>query len=278
MKQIDYLVVGHFTLDMILTGFAIGGTVSFSGRVAAALGANTAVLTSTAANETGLTALSGLHVHSIPAAHTTTFENIYTSNGRQQILHAVAAPITRADLPESWKEPAIVHLAPVSNELDPLLINQFPNSFIGLTPQGWMRRWNEEGHVYAVEWSDAADILPRATAVVLSEEDLLNDTMLAQYRQLTRVLILTTGINGCTLFIDDEAYDIPAPVVNEVELTGAGDIFAAAFFMKCKETHGDYFQAARFANEIASLAVTQKALETKVARIRQYLQTLPETC
>ncbi|MCP5095293.1 MAG: hypothetical protein GY943_07060 [Chloroflexi bacterium] len=274
MEQIDYLVIGHFTLDRISTGYIAGGTVSFSGRVAAALGANTAVLTSIAKNEERLNALSDLLVHSIPATHTTTFENIYTENGRKQILHAVAGLITVQDVPPSWRQPTVAHFGPLTNEVDPYLINQFPDSFIGLTPQGWMRRWDEDGHVYAVEWPDAAQFLPKATAVVISEEDLLNDTMLTQYREWSNLLVLTTGVNGCVIFIEDNTYTIPAPDVNAVELTGAGDIFATAFFIKYQETNGDYCHAARFANEIASQSVTQANLDAKVKQIQHWLKTM----
>ncbi len=271
METIDYLVIGHLSRDVVAAGFAVGGTVAYAGRAAQAMGANVAILTSTVSDEPGIAALSGVQVCSIAAKASTTFENIYTENGRLQILHDLAQPITPVHLPSTWSQPAIVHFGPLANEIDPQMVHQFPNSIIGMTPQGWMRRWDENGHIYAQEWEQAAEILPLATAVILSQEDLLNDEMLAQYRKWSKLLVLTKGANGCTVYYEDETHHIPVSTVTEIEPTGAGDIFAAAFLLKYQQTDGDYCQAAGFANEIAAQSVTQSGLDAKMARIRQFL-------
>jgi len=271
MDAIDYLIIGHLSRDIVRTGFTVGGTVAYAGRAAHALGANVAILTSTISDEPGIDALSGINVCSIEANASTTFENIYTENGRLQILHDVAESITAVHLPTDWTQPTIVHFGPLANEIDPQMVHQFPNSIIGMTPQGWMRRWDENGRVYAQEWEQAAEILPLATAVILSKEDLLNDEMLAQYKRWSKLLVLTQGPKGCTVFCDDEMHHIPVSTVTEVEPTGAGDIFAAAFLLKYQQTNGDYCQAAGFANEIAAQSVTKRGLDAKMACIKQFL-------
>lgn len=276
MIEIDYLVAGYVCRDLVPTGYNVGGTAAYSGRVAQMLGYRTGVLTSTAVAEEGLNTLPpAIHLCAIPAEKTTTFENVYTPQGRQQTLHAVANKITVADYPTDWSEPAILHLGPIANEVDVAFVRRFPNSVIGLTPQGWMRRWDENGRVYAQEWPRAAEILPLATAVILSVEDLLDDHMLERYRAWAKLLVLTSGFDGCTVFHhEDGVLQIPAPQANEVEPTGAGDIFATAFLIRYHQTGGDYVEAGRFANIVASQSVTQVGLDNKIVRMRQFLQEL----
>ena len=269
--MIDYLVIGHITADLTPTGTLVGGTVAYSGRTAQVLGCDTAVLSSAAVGYDWQHALPGIQVEAIAAEYTSTFENIYTENGRRQILHHVAAPITQADVPSAWQRAAIVHLGPLTNEVDANVIDLFSNSLIGMTPQGWLRRWDDEGVVYARAWELAEWTLPRAAAVILSYEDLLDEHMLEQYRQWSKLLVMTQGPQGCTVFLGDEVRQIPAPSVIQVEPTGAGDIFAAAFLYRLYQTDGNPWEAARFANKVAAQSVTQVGLGAKLEAIKKVI-------
>jgi sugar/nucleoside kinase (ribokinase family) len=147
------------------------------------------------------------------------------------------------------------------------MIHLFSNSLVVLTPQGGLRHWDENGRVTPQPWPAAAHILPLAAAVIISEEDLLDDNMLAQYRAWSHLLIMTQGASGCTIFIGDDARYVPAPAVPEVEPTGAGDIFATAFLIRLEQTNGNPWEAARFANQIAAQSVTQVGLAAKLDAI-----------
>lgn len=272
VNKIDYLLIGHITRDVTPEGDLVGGTVSFAGRTGHALGCQTAVLTSCQPDYEGLDKLADLAVTVVPAANTTTFENVYTENGRIQTIHAVANPINEAHLPADWTNPAVVHLGPLTNEVDPAIIHQFPNSIVGMTPQGWMRRWTEDGTVYARDWPEAAHYLPLADAVILSEEDLLDEEMLPRYRQASKLLILTENVRGCTVFAGTEVRHIAAPSVAEVEPTGAGDIFAAAFLTRYWQNGRNPWQAAEFANIVAAHSVTQVGLDAKIRFIQKTIQ------
>lgn len=269
VETIDYLVIGHITRDIVAAGNLVGGTVAYSGRVAHALGCNTAVLTSCELDYEGLAALTQLALEVIPATHTSTFENIYGANGRTQMLYTVAEKIRPEHLPSTWQQPSVVHLGPLTNEVDPAIMRQFASSIIGLTPQGWLRRWTEDGRIYAREWHEAEQFLPLADVVILSEEDLLNDEMLPRYRQLAKLLIMTENVRGCTVFAGDEVRQIPAPAVVQIEPTGAGDIFAAAFLTKYARNGSNPWQAAEFANFVAAQSVTQTGLDAKIELIQQ---------
>lgn len=271
---VDYLVVGHMTHDVLPDGFAIGGTVAYSGATAKVLGCHTAVLTSAAADHDWEAVLPGLQVQNVAAEATTTFENVYTPQGRRQRILAVADRLTADQVPLAWRNVPIVHLGPVANEIDPAVIDLFDNSLVGLTPQGWLRRWSEDGQVYADHWPAAEQVLPRAAAVVLSQEDLLNAAMLEHYCRLSRLLVLTAGRGGCTVYWRGQVRDFPAPGVTSVEETGAGDIFAAAFLVRLRQASEDPWDAAVFANHVASASITQVGLPAKMAAIEDALAQL----
>ena len=96
--------------------------------------------------------------------------------------------------------------------------------------------------------------------------------MLVQFRKCSKLLVMTRGWGGCTIFQGEDICHIPAPDVEEVEPTGAGDIFATAFLLQYLETDGDACEAGRFANHVASQSVTQIGLDTKLARIKASLE------
>ncbi|MCB9420928.1 MAG: ribokinase [Ardenticatenaceae bacterium] len=270
MEQLDYLVIGHVTCDLTSTGEQVGGTVSFSGRTAQALGCRTAVLTSAAPDYDLSEAMAGMMVHRKPSAATSTFENIYTPDGRIQILHNRAEPLTAVDVPSGWLRTPIVHLAPLTNEVDADLARVFSNSLIGITPQGWMRQWDGNGRIYPREWPEAEKVLPLAAAVILSEEDLPDRDTLDKFLSLSRLLVLTQGYQGCTVYFGDEIRQIAAPQVQEIEPTGAGDVFAAAFLVRLYQTGGNPWEAARYANEFAAYSVTQVGLEAKIEQVSRF--------
>jgi hypothetical protein len=267
MSQFDYLAIGHITHDQTAAGLTVGGTVAYAGRAAQALGCRTAVVTSAEESYDVAAALPEITVRHVPALQTTTFANHYNGTGRQQWLYGLAAPLAAGDIPVAWRRSAIVHLAPVAGEVDPDTIRLFTNSLVGVTPQGWLRRWDETGRVSPTRWPAAETVLPLAAAVIMSEEDLPDRAFLDLCREYARLLVLTQGPAGCTVFLAGEARSFPAPAVMAQDLTGAGDIFAAAFLIRLLQTRGNAWEAAAFANEIASESVTQDGLDAKIAHL-----------
>lgn len=274
MDPITYLAIGHVSQDLTPAGPALGGSVTFSALTARALGCQAAILTSAPGGAPPLLQpLESLHLHRVPADHFTTFENIYTPQGRVQTLSARATPLGVGDLPPHWHSPSIVHLAPVADEVDPALVGAFPQALIGLTPQGWMRCWDASGHVSYQPWAAAPDLLPRVGAVILSIEDIRGDEALAEaYARQAAILVVTRGELGCTLYSQGDVTHIPAPRVEVKDPTGAGDIFAAAFLIRLHAA-GDPISAARFATRLASASVTRVGLESlpDAATIREAL-------
>jgi hypothetical protein len=263
VQEIDYLIVGHVCQDMTPEGPRLGGTVAFSALTAQSLGLRVGILTSAPANTNGLLApLQAVPLVCVPSEQPTTFKNIYTPTGRVQMLLMRAEDLHWHDLPAAWRRPTIVHLAPVANEVDPAMAGRFDGALIGATPQGWMRCWDEFGQVSFQPWLHAHQVLDHAQAIVLSLEDVEGDEDLIDYlAEQADAMVVTRGRDGCTLHIQGQSTHIPAPHVEECDPTGAGDIFAAAFFAHLKATN-DLLVAARFATLLASDSVTRSGLDS----------------
>lgn len=244
-----------------------GGSVTYAARVAEALGCRVAIVTSVASDLDLDSAFPGIAIENVPTATTTTFENIYKDGRRQQKIYTVASSIQRKHIPQAWIRAPIVHLGPIANEIDPSIISLFSNSIVGLTPQGWFRRWDENGQVTSGDWPEANDVLQMAAAVILNEEDLKDLSVLEVFREKARLLVLTEQAGGCTVHCRGESRHFPAPRVVEVNPTGAGDSFAAAYFVRLHQTRGNPWDSAEFANRVAAASVTQETIDDKIIAI-----------
>lgn len=261
MSQIDYLCIGHVTRDLTPDGPLVGGTVAYAALTAKALGLRPAVVSSASPDFDLSRVLKDIPVLLLQAKHTTTFENRSTPRGLQQILHSVAEPLGPGLIPPEWRSPAIAHLGPVANEVDPGVLYLIKSEIIGLTPQGWHRRRDRNGQVRFASWERAREVLPLATAVVVSEKDLCGEVNRDIYRRQCRLLVVTRGAAGCVVYHQGEERRFPALNIPEIDPTGAGDIFAAAFFIRFRETDGDPWEAARFATLAAGPGVRRRGLK-----------------
>lgn len=259
LEPIDYLVVGHLTRDMAAEGPRLGGTAAYSALTAAALGLRVGIVTSWG-TELPLGPLRPIQVVNFPTDKSTVFENIQTPQGRVQYVRHIAPSLDYYMVPEAWRNTPIVHLGPVAQEVEPGMVRSFPASLIGVTPQGWLRSWDKEGRVHPSEWPEAQFVLERASASVISVEDVGGDeSRIEEMAASSRVLAVTEANLGCRLYWNGDVRRFPAQVVNEVDPTGAGDVFAACFFYRLSTTR-DPWEAARFATQLAAISVTRPGL------------------
>ena len=94
----------------------------------------------------------------------------------------------------------------------------------------------------------------------MSVEDVNRDLELVEaMAHQTRVLCVTEGESGSVLYWNGDRRRFRPPLVKEVDATGAGDIFAAAFFTRMYTTR-DPWEAARFATNLAAYSVTRTGL------------------
>ena len=265
----DFLTIGHVTRDILPDKtFSLGGTVTFAALTAYRLGLVAAI--TTCADAELLTDLParlphiGLAVRTSPA--TTSFVNTYHEGFRTQYLRARADHLQLEDVPETWRKASVVLFGPLDQELSPSLVRLFPRhpgSIFAATPQGWLRRWDEDGRVWPAPWTAAGEILPLLDVLILSHDDLLPfangnrtdaDAMLSHWSMQVPLLVATDGRHGATLFQHGIAERFPAYPAHEVDPTGAGDVFAAAFLVHYHR-HSDPRKAVDFANCVASLSI-----------------------
>lgn len=256
---IDYLLIGHLSEDRTPEGPALGGTVAYAGLTAHALGCGVGIVTS-ASEALDLAPIRELALSLKLAPVSTSFENRYTSKGRVQTLLGRASDLELADVPLAWRNPKIVHLAPLACEIPAELAQAFPSSFLGVTPQGSMREWDSAGRVRLRSWESVHDLLHAADAVVLSIEDLGMDITAAEAMAThCRVLVVTEAAQGARVYTQRRSESVPAPSRQEVDPTGAGDIFAAVYFIRLQQS-GDPWEAAEIANQIAAASVARRGL------------------
>ncbi len=258
-EPIDYLVIGHLTKDLTQAGARLGGTAAYASLTAHILGARVGVVTSWA-EDLSPDPLNAIPIRNFLSETTTTFENIQTEKGRVQIVHDVAPRLDYFNIPEAWRTAHIVHLGPVAQEVEPGLIRHFPSALIGLTPQGWLRTWDKSGRVSTSEWPEASFMLEQAGAVVISIEDVGGDeSRVEEMAASCRILAVTEAQHGSRVFWNGDVRRFRPMSVTEVDATGAGDIFAAAFFIRMQATR-DPWEAGRFATALSAISVTRPGL------------------
>jgi len=98
-------------------------------------------------------------------------------------------------------------------------------------------------------------------AVVLSIEDVKGDwDLMEKWAKYAKILAVTMGEQGAAIFFKGERIHLAAPRVREIDQTGAGDVFASAFFMRLFHSK-DPIAAGKFAVSIASASIEDYGLK-----------------
>jgi sugar/nucleoside kinase (ribokinase family) len=249
------LAVGHVTFDRRDSGFVLGGSVSYGSLTAEKLGWEAAVLTAAGPDFDPGRDLPGIptFVHRSPA--TTRFANLYGPGGtRRQVLSSRAEGIELMPLPETWRAPDALLLCPVAGEIEGSLAPAFEASCVGAVGQGWLRAFDVEGNVSAQEWPDPARALLGVHVLFVSQHDLPEERDPKDLLAYVPLVAVTRGWRGVSLLSRQGGVEVPGYPRPEVDPTGAGDVFAAAFLVGYHE-RADPHEAAVFACCAASCAV-----------------------
>ena len=264
-------------------GWRLGGSVAFAALTASRLGLRAAVVTSGPEEVRAALAASLPEVllHTVWSAQATDYENIYIDGRRRQYLRGRAAPLALDSIPVAWRKAPLILLAPIADEVDPELapaLATSPDIQVAATPQGWLRRFDAGGEVApAPDAFAVARILPYLQALVVSDEDLVPSSrlrsriglgphveldavepehrLLATWARSVPLLAVTGGKEGADLYGQGrESEHFSGYPAREVDPTGAGDVFAAAFLIELRRT-GDARLAMDFANRAAACSV-----------------------
>lgn len=255
MPRYDYTTVGHVTIDVLDDDGSrrAGGTAFYSALQAARLGLRTLILTRGAPAEIEALLESyrdELDLRVIPAECTTTLQTVGMGLARHQRLLAWAGAIEEPIEVDT----TILHLAPIARETPRAWCGAA--RFVGLTPQGLVRAWNAAGEIALGPLRP--ELLPRrCDAWVLSEREraCCAEPAAAAVAAGT-VVAVTAGAHPTELRLPDgELARVPVPTIAApVEDLGAGDVFAAAFFIALRDGLSPT-KATAFANAAAAVRV-----------------------
>jgi sugar/nucleoside kinase (ribokinase family) len=285
--RFDYVTVGHVTRDAIdsMEGGTIyrpGGSAFYSALQAARLGLRTLIVTQGVPTEIeALLApyLAELDLRVIPAEHTTTLSTRGMGAERSQRVLAWAGPIVEP----LELDAAILHLAPIARETPVSWAGRA--AFVGITPQGLVRQWEQgvaplqldaasllgdiplvppdsdvpAGDISEVEL-DPSMLPERFDAAVISEHECAScHKLFSAARHCGAHVVVTAGARPTTVHMPSAGADSVVqtstpPIVAVRDDIGAGDVFAAAFFVALADKRGP-LEAATFANAAASVRI-----------------------
>lgn len=265
----EFVAIGPVTRDVVPGGgWRLGGTVTFAAHTATRLGMRAGIVTAAPADLAD--ALRAALPEVALAAHfsdqATTFENSYTESGRHQLLLARARMLTVADIPPGWLDAPIVLLAPLAAEVDPALAAASASPLLAATPQGWMRGWDAAGRVRPRALTDEEEAaLEHVQALLLSREDVgwtgaggpADDAarrQIADWARRIPLVAVTCGPGGADLYQRAVCRHFTGYPARELDPTGAGDVFAAAFLYSLHR-QGHPHEAMDFANKVAACSV-----------------------
>ena len=98
----------------------------------------------------------------------------------------------------------------------------------------------------------------RIAAAVISEADVPAEHVEA-WTETFRIVAVTRGSRGARVYANGRARDIPPVTASEVDATGAGDVWAAAFAINLAETRDVAF-AANFASAAAVISIERRGM------------------
>lgn len=260
MTPVDFVAIGHVTLDQTPRGIRPGGAAYYTAMTAHRLGLRVGLLTSFGPDFPREAVPADIEVVNVPAERTTTFRIGQTRPGpgvrtRELAVLARAADLEADALPEAWRDATLGALAPVTGEVDPGFAAAFPETSLVALPQGWMRQRGKGGILAPQPWEDADLVLPRVQALVVSHEDVEPfEKDAVEWFQQVPVGAVTRGSDGAILFVNGDRYGVEPDVAVEKDATGAGDVFAAALLVSYNRD-GNAWDAAAVAACCAAASV-----------------------
>jgi hypothetical protein len=247
------LVIGHLAKDQTPHGFTTGGTVAYAALTAVRRGFTAAVVTSAGPDLDPEAEMPGVRVHVVPSSGSTVVVNDYGPDGRIQTVKGVAEPITVTDIPPELRSATAVLLGPACGRGR----RRRPEGRTRLGGHGLAAGVAQDvgraGWVRPVSW-DGTGPLSQVDAAIVSADDVLEEALIESWSEMVPVLIVIEGSRGARINLDGRWNRVEPFRSQEVDSTGAGDIFAAVYILRFCETI-DPLVSARFASCAAGLSV-----------------------
>ncbi len=275
--KLDSVIVGHPTVDVNVLPHGIienilGGAPTYAGFALTSLGKNAGIVSKIGKDFPEhfppLFSKFSLNTEGILATpgKTTKFENTYSEEGeREQKCKEVADPIAPEDIPEAYMNADSFYISPVLNEVSPETLSEISKSegIVMLDPQGIFRKVDESENITLETPSNLEEYLAEVDIVKIGKEEFQTfghseDELLEKLSEMgPEICILTLGEAGCKVFNGGEITKIDSIDVDAEDLTGAGDVFGAAFLAKYLDSQ-DSVKSARYATAAAGLKIEYK--------------------
>jgi 1D-myo-inositol 3-kinase len=233
LRRPQLLVLGHVTRDRFGAAQRVGGAAAFAAQAAVLLGIDTALVTVAPPRAPELDALRelpGLQVAVADSECITTFGHEFVAERRQLSLLECARALVWEDIPAAWRAPELLYAGPVAGECGEALLDRFPSTYgIGCI-QGWLRDPVVGRLVRPRRLSDDCRIPSVLRAVSFSASDHPGAGVIARKLAVGGVAVaVTRGRRGARVSWGQHQVHVPAAAANQVDPTGAGDVFALIF-------------------------------------------------
>ncbi len=231
-----YVAIGSVCWDVVegSPDARLGGSVLFASQVAVAAGWEAHLVTSgTEELERALrAALPEVKITVQRSATDTVMAFSEHAELGPQAVPTRAEPID-VSLVDLGPDVQVVHLAPIMGEVTPAMVAAVQGArFVGITPQGLLRATDPDTHALLRLPNLDAWWASHVHAAVLSEEEYALVADPGVFAPLA--LAVTRGERGCVGYQGDHVVEVagidlgPVPPVGTI---GAGDVFAAGFFL-----------------------------------------------
>ena len=256
----DFISLGLLSFDINDYGDGTylknpGGAVAYSSKLASDHQMNPGIVTSCGKDYDIEILLPDTKTIIYPSENTTTFMNTYNLEERNQALLLHSNKIPQQIIPKEWKKPKIFFAGPVLHEIPKDSINWFQADFSYIVPQGWFRRWSDDGIIEIISHMANNEFNKKWDLMVLSKEESknLSKELLLSW---AKIICITKSSDGANIFCDNgDEFNISAiKVPDVVDPTGAGDIWAAAMAIKLY-SGSSIIEAGNYASAAAALSI-----------------------
>ncbi len=275
--EFDVIVIGHITIDVNVLPWGIienmlGGAPTYAGFMLASLGEKVGVVSKIGEDFPdkfpplyGKFGLDTEGIYSIPEK-TTIFENTYDESGkRRQTCWLLPSKISPKEIPQAYFHTRSFYVSPVGDEITPNVLETVKKkeNVVMLDPQGLFRKVAEDGRVDIQKPDNLGDYLTHVDIVKIGQDEFQafakspEETLKELVEAGPKVAILTQGEKGCVVLSDGKFSEFEGLKVEVKDLTGAGDVFGAAFLVRYLNTN-DVAESAKFATAAASLKIKYK--------------------
>ncbi len=291
----DIVIVGHFSMDTIITSEAqweeMGGVPAYS-LFLTGWGLKIGVVTKWGPDFLTRYNLRIRRSGAVIAGSgkiTTKFVNIYLPDGvRKQEIKETADTIRLKDFPGPFFKTKTIHFGPIINEIELEIIRNahLLGIEVSLDPQGFCRTLDGE-KVIQNTWKNAEEVLPYVDVLKITERELLlvahsekdeHDAINWILSIGPKIVIVTRGAQGATAITKEgEKYTVPVPHIDSIDPTGAGDAFIVSY-IAARQKGNDILESLAYGSTFATLTIEKKGplMEVNQARILERFETVKD--